>query len=98
MLLFALVRVASLSITQVNPAIELLSFVKKTWSPSEYNYPNFHKEMTAAIYCLKFWRHYLLGRPFILYTDSSPLSQWKQMKNPQGRLANLSSTFTNTTL
>ena len=36
----------------------------------ERRYPVHEKEMTAIIHCLHVWRHYLVGKPFVVKTDN----------------------------
>ena len=36
----------------------------------ERRYPVHEKEMTAIIHCLHVWRHYLIGKPFVVKTDN----------------------------
>eukprot|EP00253_Pinus_taeda_P026665 PITA_26665 len=36
----------------------------------ERRYPVHEKEMTAIIQCLHIWRHYLVGKPFVVKTDN----------------------------
>jgi hypothetical protein len=39
----------------------------------EKNYPTFLAEIAAANYGMEFFHHYLIGRPFKLYTDHKPM-------------------------
>jgi len=36
----------------------------------EWRYPVHEKEMTAIIHCLHVWRHYLIGKPFVVKIDN----------------------------
>ena len=65
----------------------IIEFYSKTWSKSEINYEILHKEMAAIMYCLRFWRHRILGKTCTLFTDCKALVEWKNIRNPQGRLA-----------
>jgi len=41
--------------------------------PHERNYPTHDLELTAVIFALKIWRHYLLGDKVLIYTDHKSL-------------------------
>ncbi|CAR64332.1 YALI0E14388p2 [Yarrowia lipolytica CLIB122] len=54
----------------------------------EMNYPTREKEFYAIIHALRKWRHYLLGRPFLIETDHQSLSYFtSQTHPPSGRLS-----------
>ena len=36
----------------------------------ERRYPVHEKEMIAIVHCLHVWRHYLIGKPFVVKTDN----------------------------
>ena len=72
----------------------IIEFYSKTWSKSEINYEILHKEMAAQLYCLRYWRHRILGKPCTLFTDCIALVERKNIKNPQDRLAKFCLFFT----
>ena len=39
----------------------------------EQNFPTYDLELAAIIHALKMWRHYLMGRKFLLKTDNTSL-------------------------
>jgi transposase InsO family protein len=45
------------------------------------------RELLAVVRFTRQWRHYLLGRPFVLRTDHSSLTWLLRFKAPQGQLA-----------
>ena len=40
----------------------------------EHNYPTHDLELVAIIHALKMWRHYLMGRTFLLKTENMSLN------------------------
>ena len=74
----------------------MICYGSRVCSPTEQNYDVTRRELLAIVYFLKVFRHYLLGRKFILRTDHSAL-QWLQ-KTPlpigqQARWLNVISEF-----
>ena len=51
----------------------VIAYTSRVLSSSEHNYSVIQRECLAVIYALKQFRHYLLGRHFILLTDHAPL-------------------------
>ena len=47
----------------------------ESWKLKEHenNYPTHDLELVAIIHALKMWRHYLMGRKFLLNTDNISL-------------------------
>ena len=47
----------------------------ESWKLKEHekNYPTHDLELAAIIHALKMWRHYLMGRKFLLKTDNMSL-------------------------
>jgi len=50
-----------------------LEFYSRTLSETERRYTILEQEALAVIEALRHWRHYLLGKEFVLKTDSEPL-------------------------
>ena len=56
-------------------------------SPEQKRYCTTRKELLAVVKFTRQFRHYLLGRPFIIRTDHSSLTWLMNFKAPQGQLA-----------
>ena len=50
-----------------------IGFFSKKLSPAETRYSAFDRELLAAYLAVRHFRHYLEGRPFVLFTDHKPL-------------------------
>ncbi|GJZ39978.1 putative nucleotidyltransferase, ribonuclease H [Tanacetum coccineum] len=47
---------------------------------TEKRYTVQEKEMTVVVYCLRIWRHYLLGSRFVINTDNIAMSYFQNQK------------------
>jgi len=47
----------------------LVAYESQKSQDRERQYP-IHKKMIAIIHCLQVWRHYLIGKPFVVKTDN----------------------------
>ncbi|KAH9328294.1 hypothetical protein KI387_000402, partial [Taxus chinensis] len=54
-----------------------VAFESRKLNDRERNYPVHEKEMTAIVHCLRSWRHYLLGAPFVVKTDNISSTYFK---------------------
>ena len=59
----------------------------KTFKRHELNMGISEKEMGAVVFGVREYRHYLIGRPFTIYTDHSALTYLLNLKEPTGKLA-----------
>ena len=65
----------------------VVSFYSKGLSKSEKNYCTTRKELLALVKGVRKFRHYLLGRRFIVRTDHSALQWLRSFKEPEGQVA-----------
>ncbi|XP_012844529.1 PREDICTED: uncharacterized protein LOC105964566 [Erythranthe guttata] len=57
-----------------------IAFESRKLNETERRYTVQEKEMTAIIHCLRVWRHYLLGAPFVVKTDNIATSYFQTQK------------------
>ena len=65
----------------------LISYASKRLGQAQEKYCVTSKELSAVVVFMNQFKHYLLGRSFILRTDHSSLSWLFRFKSPQGQLA-----------
>lgn len=63
-----------------------ISFASRTLTKTEENYSTIEKELLAIDWACKYFRPYLFGRKFILYTDHKPLTYAINLKDPHSKL------------
>ena len=69
-----------------NSEEKVIQYASRTLTTQEKNYCVARKEMLAVIYFVKFFKHYLLGREFILRTDHGSLTWLHRFKDPDGQV------------
>ncbi|KAG8499148.1 hypothetical protein CXB51_005595 [Gossypium anomalum] len=52
---------------------KVVAYVSRQLKTHEANYPKHNLELTAVVFTLKIWRHYLYGEKCIIYTDHKSL-------------------------
>jgi transposase InsO family protein len=73
---------------QVQKGVErTVAFGSFLLTPAQRNYCATRKELLAVVRLTREYRHYLLGRSFIMRTDHHSLVWLMRFKNPQGMLA-----------
>lgn len=63
-----------------------IAFASRTLNKSEENYSAIEKELLAIVWACKYFRPYLYGRKFTLYTDHKPLTHSLNLKDSNCRL------------
>lgn len=63
-----------------------IAFASRTLNKSEENYSAIEKELLAIVWACKYFRPYLYGRKFTLYTDHKPLTHGLNLKDTNSRL------------
>lgn len=58
-----------------------VSFFSKQFSPAETRYSTFGRELLAVYLAVKYFRHFLEGRQFCIWTDHKPLTYAFQSNN-----------------
>ena len=51
----------------------VIAYASRQLKTYEVNYPTHDLELTAIVFALKIWRHYLYGRRFEIFTDHKSL-------------------------
>ena len=64
-----------------------VAYLSRKLKPAEMNYPVHERELLAIIFALKQWRHYLMGRPFLIKTDHHGLKTIQSTPGLTGRRA-----------
>ena len=64
-----------------------IAFASRTLTKSEENYSTIEKELLAIDWACKYFRPYLFGRKFTLYTDHKPLTYAVNLKDAHGKIA-----------
>ncbi len=64
----------------------VIAYASRTLSKSERRYCVTRKELLAVVTFIQQFRHYLLGRHFLLRTDHGSLRWLQQFKEPEGQL------------
>lgn len=63
-----------------------VAFASRTLTKTEEKYSAIEKELLAIVWATQYFRPYLFGRKFTLYTDHQPLTYALNLKTPNTRL------------
>ena len=66
---------------------KVIAYGSRVLSKAERNYCITRRELLAVVYFVKTYRHYLVGKKFILRTDHAALRWLKDFKEPEGQVA-----------
>lgn len=78
---------AVLSQRDVNNIEKVIAYGSRSLNKAERNYCTTRKEMLALVYFIKQYRHFLLGRHFIVRTDHKSLIWLQNFRDPEGQVA-----------
>jgi len=65
----------------------MISYAGRTLNPSERNYCMTRKELLATVYFVRYFKQYLLGRPFTVRTEHSALTWLRRTRELIGQNA-----------
>ena len=65
----------------------VIAFASKSLSKPERNYCVTRRELLAVVTFVKYFRHYLIGRKFLVRTDHGSLRWLFRFKEPEGQIA-----------
>ena len=65
----------------------VIAYGSRVLSKPERRYCVTRRELLAVVHFTKVFRHYLLGRPFVLRTDHASLRWLRSFKSPEGQVA-----------
>ena len=63
-----------------------IAYASRTLSQTEEKYSTIEKELLAIVWACKYFRPYLFGRKFVLYTDHKPLTYGLNLNHPNSKL------------
>src|SRR5699024_8084703 len=68
------------------PSDKPIAYASRTLNESECRYSTIEKELLAIVWACKYFRPYLFGRKFKIYTDHRPLVWLFSLKEPNSKL------------
>ena len=73
---------------------KVIAYGSRTLNKSEQRYCVTRKELLAVVFFMNYYRHYLIGRHFLVRSDHKPLQWIFKLKDPTGQLARWLETLT----
>ena len=70
-----------------NDEEEVIAYASRTLNPAQQQYCTTKRELLAVVTFMRHFKHYLLGRRFIIRTDHAPLIWLRNFKEPEGLIA-----------
>ena len=64
-----------------------VAFCSKKWTPTQSRYHTYDKELTALVYTATYWKHYLAGQFFTVFSDCQALTHVPKQVTISNRLA-----------
>jgi len=75
-------------LSQVQQGVErVVAYASRKLSKAEMNYCVTRRELLAVVHFIKYYKHYLLGRRFMVRTDHAALQWLRKMPEPVGQQA-----------
>ena len=71
----------------INGVERVIAYGSRVLSRAERRYCITRRELLAVIHFSKLYKHYLIGKPFIIRTDHAALKWLKSFKQPEGQVA-----------
>ena len=81
------VAIAAVLSQKIDGIEHAIAFASRTLSKSEKKYCVTRKELLALVHFVKYFKHYLYGKQFLLRTDHGSLRWLLNFKNPEGQVA-----------
>ena len=66
---------------------KVIAYESRKLKDHEQKYSSYDLELTAVVHALRVWRHYLLGKRFVLKTDHSSLTNYFKQADLNSRQA-----------
>ena len=70
-----------------NDEEKVIAYASRTLNPAQQQYCITKRELIAVVTFMRHFKHYLLGRKFIIRTDHAPLIWLRNFKEPEGLIA-----------
>ena len=64
----------------------VVEYASCKYNDTQRNYPSIELEVCGLIFAVKHWKHYLIGKPFIVETDSKAVQWIKGKRDTLGKL------------